>query len=432
MSSNVSQLSMNRRMPTATAVAFRWPIYTSETRVDVALLGSALFMQRFIWPFGQKLLSLDLVVAASILLYQFLSGKCRIQYDRLLWFIAAGLAATCSLLLNFERASVTSYSQFLALCSLLTLSRPSNPDQYKSTLQAFQFLVLLLSCLAVAQFVAQFVISGYQLIMFYGIIPDAFLAPAHTIHSIEGSSLLKSNGIFSAEPSNLTQVTALGILIEVLEFRRPKYLLVMILGSLLAYSGAGMVILALFLPLASFRHSRVALSVLFVGMVALGLFAAGIIDYSVFQSRSAELDQTGSSGFNRFIGPFWMAGYFFDTATLQTLLIGSGPGTKVLLDNALWYSGINGWLKQLYEYGIIGSFIFVCFLVSCLRRSRCPKIVLAALIFEYFFIADFLITWVCTILIVLCTLQIPEPRQVTPISNSDRFPSLQRAHAEQK
>ena len=97
-------------------------------------------------PLGKNFCQLDLVVAASILLHQFLSGKCRIQYDRLLWFIAAGLAATCSLLLNFERASVTSYSLFLALCSLLTLSRPSNPDQYKSTLQAFQFLVLLLSC----------------------------------------------------------------------------------------------------------------------------------------------------------------------------------------------------------------------------------------------------------------------------------------------
>jgi hypothetical protein len=182
----------------------------------------------------------------------------------------------------------------------------------------------------------------------------------------------------------------------------------MIVGSLLAYSGAGFVTLLLFLPLASFRHSKVAFSVLLVGVLAVGLFASGIIDLSVFQLRSAELEGTGSSGFDRFIGPFWMAGHFFHTVPLQAVLFGSGPGTKILLDNAVWYSGVNGWLKQLYEYGIIGSFLLICFLASCIRRSRCPGVVVAAVIFEYFFIADFLITWVCTIMIVLCTLHEPD------------------------
>jgi hypothetical protein len=170
------------------------------------------------------------------------------------------------------------------------------------------------------------------------------------------------------------------------------------------------VILALFLPLASLRHGKVALSVLLVGMLALGLFATGIIDFAQFQARSAELQNTGSSGFNRFIGPFWMAGHLFRTASLQILLIGSGPGTKLLLDTAIWYTGVNGWLKQLFEYGIIGSFIFGCFLASCLRGSRCPKLVLAAVMFTYFFIADFLILWVFTIMLVLGTLHGPEPR----------------------
>jgi hypothetical protein len=257
----------------------------------------------------------------------------------------------------------------------------------------------------VAQFAAQFVVNGQQLINFYGVFPDIFFnRGAHTIHAIEGSYLLKSNGIFLAEPSNLTQVVALGILIEVLEFHRPRYLVVMLVGSLLAYSGSGFVTLLLFLPFASFRHSKVAFSVLLVGVLAAGIFASGIIDLSIFQMRSAELQGTGASGFNRFVGPFWMAGHFFHTVPLQAVLFGSGPGTKILLDDALWYSGINGWLKQIFEYGVIGSFIFFCFLASCVRRSRCPGVVLAAVIFEYFFIADFLITWVCTIVIVLCTL----------------------------
>jgi hypothetical protein len=398
------------------------------TRVDILLLISALFLQRFTFPIGQKFLLLDFVVVTCILVHQFLSGKLFIQYDRLFWFIAAALAATCSFLLNLERASVTSYGLFLALCFLLTLSRPSSPSQYESTLRAFQFLVLLVSCLAAAQFAAQFVVNGYQIIMFYGIIPDAFLVPGHTIHAVEGSNLLKSNGIFLAEPSNLTQVVALGILIEVLEFRRPRYLFLMMLGALFAYSGAGIVTLLLFLPLAGFRDRRVALSVVLLGVLTVGLFGTGIIDYSVFQSRSAELENgPGSSGFGRFIGPFWMAAHLFDTASLQTLLVGNGPGTKTALDDAIWYSGVNGWLKQLFEFGIIGSFILICFLASCIRRSRCRPLVLAAVIFQYFFIADFLITWVCTIMIVLCTLHGPESRQDRIDRQAKALPTLASA-----
>ena len=148
--------------------------YRPETRIDVALLGSALFLQRFSLPFGNTRLALDFVPTAFILLHQFVSGKLVIQYDRLLWFIAVVLTASCSLLSNFERTSLTSVSQFLVLSSLFTLIRPSSPGCYKSTLQAFQSLVMFLSFLAVAQFVAQFVVNGMEIIMFFGMISRCF------------------------------------------------------------------------------------------------------------------------------------------------------------------------------------------------------------------------------------------------------------------
>ena len=397
--------------------------YRPETRIDVALLGSALFLQRFSLPFGNTHLALDFVPTAFILLHQFVSGKLVIQYDRLLWFIAVVLTASCSLLSNFERTSLTSVSQFLVLSSLFTLIRPSSPGCYKRTLQAFQSLVMFLSFLAVAQFVAQVVgVDGHHLINFYGIIPAVLDGGgAHTIHAIEGSSLLKSNGIFLAEPSNLTQVVALGILIEVLEFRRPRYLLVMVLGFLMAYSGAGMTTLLVFLPLASLREGKVVQSVLLAGIFAIGLFATGIIDFSVFHSRSAELEQVGSSGFGRFIGPYWSVTKFFHTAPLQAILVGYGPGAKSQLGDD-WF--VNGWFRQLYEYGLIGSFIFICFLLSCLRRSRCPKLVLAGAVFTYFFNADPLSTWVSTIMIVLCTLHGPEPRHGRVAREPGKLPEL--------
>jgi hypothetical protein len=417
---DVSQDSVDRRLLAKTSVASVWP----ETRVDIALFVSALFLQRFTLPFGNTFLHLELVAIGFILLYQFLSGKLLIQYDRFLWFLALGLAATCSLLLNFRSTMLTGYSLFVVFYSLFTLSRPSTLDQYKRTLQAFQFLVMLLSCLGVAQFVAQFVVDGRRLLNFYWIVPD-FLFGDPTAGRFDpprtfGGGIIKSNGLFLAEPSYLSQITALGILIESLEFRRPRCLLVMTLGFLVAYSGTGLMLLLIFLPLAGLRHGRAGLSALFVVMFALGLGATGIIDLGAFTERVGEFDSPGSSGFGRFVSPLWLAAKNFDTASLQALLIGNGPGTaKTFIDP--WHGGgqVADWFKLFHEYGIIGSFIFCCFLVSCFRRSRCPGLVIAALIFGFLFLQTML-----TITIALCTLNGPEPRRRRIDEASQYGPSL--------
>jgi hypothetical protein len=381
----------------------------SETRVDIALLVSALFLQRFTLPFGNTFLHMDLVAIGFILLYQFLSGKLLIQRDRFLWFLALGSAATCSLLLNFSSMMLTGYFLFTVFYSMFTLGRPSTLDQYKRTLQAFQFLVMLLSCLGVAQFAAQFVVDGRELANFYGIVPDIlFLDPATGTHEPRMlGAIIQGTGIFLSEPSLLGQITALGILIEVLEFRRPRYLLVMALGFLVAYSGTGLVLLLIFLPLAGLRHSKAGLSALLVILFILGLVTTGIIDLSAFSSRVDEFGAPGTSGFGRFVSPIWLAAKQFDTGSLQALLAGSGPGMAKTFYDA-WYGGgeLANWFKLFYEYGLFGWFIFGCFLASCFRRSRCPGLVIAAIIFGFLFLQGMM-----TITIALCTLNGSEHRR---------------------
>jgi hypothetical protein len=185
----------------------------------------------------------------------------------------------------------------------------------------------------------------------------------------------------------------------------------MVLGFLVSYSGTGSMALLIFLPLASLRHGRAWLHALLVVMFIVALFATGLTDLSHFTSRANEFETVGSSGYARFVSPFWLAAKQFHTGSLSALLLGSGPGTgkdfaAAWVNN--WYSGgfLGTWIKYLYEYGIIGSFIFVCFLRSCLRRSRCPGLVIAAIIFTWV-----LLQGIMTITIPLCTLSGPEPRR---------------------
>jgi hypothetical protein len=249
-----------------------------------------------------------------------------------------------------------------------------------------------------AQLAAHFVGEEDRLIKFYGLVPDFLFGPALSNTHPEPGSHFRSNGIFLAEPSMLSQITGLGILIELLEFRRPRYLIVITIGFLLAYSGTGSMLLLLFLPLAGLRD-RVGLSALLVVIFALGLFATGIIELSAFTSRVGEFEDPRTSGFARFVAPFWMAAKQFDFEALQALLVGSGPGT------AKFRNFEATWTKIMVEYGLIGAFILACFLASSLRKSRCPALVVAAIISAWLFLQGMM-----TMTIPLCTLSGSKPR----------------------
>jgi hypothetical protein len=399
---------------TETSATPVFPTYKSKTRVDIALLASTLFLQRFGLPFFHTRLTFDFVFAALIFVHQFASGRLFILYDRLLWFLVVVMAATSSLLLNFESRMLTSYGLFVLAYFLLTLSRPSTPDQYKCTLQGFQSLVLILSCLAIAQFAAQFLVDHRKLVMFYGIVPDFLLENASDLGRMGGTSLVKSNGIFLEEPSTMSQIAALGIMIEVLEFRRPRYLILLTLGLLLAYSGTGISILLVSLPLVVLVNRKAQLPVMLVGLFAFGLLAAGIIHLSLFTSRIGEFEDTHSSGFMRFVSPFWMAEEYFPTVSLPKLLLGNGPGGIGFvprLGDLTYHATGSCWFNLIYYYGLIGAFVFTCFFASCFRRSRCPKPLIVALIYYHVMIGNIIGTATLIMIVVLCTLNGPEPRR---------------------
>jgi hypothetical protein len=422
-----SVASVGQRGPETAAASVR-PTYNSAARVDIALLVSALFLQRFTLPFfGGKSTSLCMVPIAVIFVHQFASGRLLIQYDRLLWYILLALAATSSLLLNFSKSSLSSYSLFLIIYFLFTLHHPSNTYQYKETLKGFQVLMLILSCLAILQFPAQFIVDPRALLMFFGIFPDVLLpyhAGVNTMGIIGPAGLIKSNGIFLTEASTMSQIVAIALLIEVLEFRRPRYLVVLTLGLLLAYSGTGISILLISFPVAFLVNRRAQLPVLMVSIIAIGLLATGIIHSSTFTGRLGEFQDTGASGFMRFVSPFWMAADYFHTGSLWEFLFGNGLGGIGFVPLGFYTKSGDTWFNLVYEYGLLAAFVFTCFLGFCFRRSWCPTPVIVGLVYNYLFTGNVLLDPAyLTIVVVLCTLNGPTvPRGQMDEAGRSRLP----------
>ena len=395
---------------------------TRSTRVDIALLVCALFLQRFnlFFPGGNhKVVSLSLVSAVLIFVHQFVCGRLVIQYDRLLWFLLLALAATSSVLLNFNISSLNSYGLFLVLYFFLTFRRPSTAHQYRTTLNGFQFLMLILCSLAIMQFPAQFVVDPRRLLMFFGIFPTSILpydyvAGVNTLGIVGAAGLTRANGIFLNEASTLSQMAAFAILIEILEFHRPRYLIVLTIGFLLAYGGTGVSVLLISLPLAFIHNRRAQLPLLLVGLFAAGLFATGVIDLSAFTSRVDEFQSTGTgalgtggSGFVRFVSPLWEAADYLRIASLTGFLCGNGPGYGGI--HTLYEASTNTWFKLFLEYGLVGALVFTCFLGACFRRSRCPMPLIVGIVYCYLFTGNALLDPSTLIIIaVLCSLNGPE------------------------
>jgi hypothetical protein len=118
-----------------------------------------------------------------------------------------------------------------------------------------------------------------------------------------------------------------------------------------------------------------------------------------------------------------MAADYFHTASLPELLRGNGPGGQGFVASPFYHASGSSWFNVIYYYGLIGAFLFTCFFASCFRRSRCPKPLLAAFIYNYLVTNSNLIgTSNLIMMVVLCTLNGPEPRRGR-IDEPSQYPS---------
>jgi hypothetical protein len=197
----------------------------------------------------------------------------------------------------------------------------------------------------------------------------------------------------------------------------------------LAYGGTGVSILLISLPLAFIRTRRAQLPLLLVGLFAVGLFATGVINLSAFTSRLGEFQDTRLSGFIRFVSPLWQAADYLGTASLTDLLCGGGPGYGSIHSAVFYAVSSDTWFKLFIEYGLVGAFVFACFLGACFRKSRCPMPLIAGIVYNYLFTGNSLVDPSYLIIVaVLCTLNGPElplapPGKLTPTRSTPAIAS---------
>lgn len=267
----------------------------------------------------------------------------------------------------------------------------------------FQKIMVFLAILGLLQFGLQYVIDWKDAFFLDTHLPAQWVMSGfNNINAIKyGSHFHKSNGIFMLEPAEFCQFLAISIIIEMVYFKRLIYMLFYIAGVLTTFSGTGLIILCLIVPLYLFRRGRY-ITLLTIGVVLLiFIVTAPFTGLDNYIGRVSEFSNSHTSGYARFISIFPLL-YEFTLQQADTLLLGHGAGwSKTIYGHVDYEIHPPGWGKIWLEYGLIGLLVYGTFMLRVLWDSAHSIFLKAALTIEYFFDDYVLIPTVHGIIIAL-------------------------------
>jgi hypothetical protein len=363
-------------------------------RLSGFLLISGIVLQKFAVPGtgnSESSIPLTMIALFAVIFVALCKQVLVVDGWRLAAFMAFLSSAAVSLLLsNSQYLSTTSWA-YMAVIQATFIFRFAEGRFDFQRIMAFVSNIAVLSSIAgVAQFFAQFAVGRQYAFFIEFYTPPTMLLSGFNFMNpiIWDSPILKSNGVFFAEPSFFCQFLAIGLIVELLRSARPLRLAILGMGIVCSYSGTGLMTLALFVPWYIVKRRRYDLIILGGVCLVILLTQAQSLQLSAITDRVDEFTNPSSSGFGRFFSIFFLLRDFIFT-DLQVMLFGRGPGTVREYWSMLYYGAFDPtWGKIVYEYGVVGSFLYAIFFTKSFFMSR--KELRIPLAFTYFLLGGYL------------------------------------------
>ena len=380
--------------------------------VLAAMLASTLFLTRFALTVGHSELSLALVVVLVGTTLLVLTGAVRISPTRAGLFAVAIATMMLSVLLG--GAVDPSYLSFINLILLYAAWMFVVPDdrQFEWAIRLTRYFLLIIGLCGIVQFFAQVAIKVPFLFTWDTTFPRAVISHGfnYVIPAPGLGGLNKANGFFLLEPSSLSQMMSLAIIIE-LEFFKPSWRIMVLAAALaLSFSGTGLVLFVAIVPLMLLTRGRGGLLLVVVpAAIAAATLLAGP-KIALLLDRLQEFGSDQSSGFARFLSPFYLfRDYLYPDAA--TTLFGMGPGTieGYTLKTAYLIHDPT-WGKLIFEYGFLGALPFAAFVGYCFFAGARSTWLAAALFIDYLLLGGNLVDARLQVLILVLVVLQNRPR----------------------
>jgi hypothetical protein len=345
------------------------------------ILFLCLFMQRFGVPFGGGGMILNIVgpLGLGLAFVAVFAGVLGFDRARLAIFLA--LVTFVMLGQVHAYLGIVAYNGIIAMPSMLqwlgitsftvfVCSERIPEDEFFAVVNRF---LIVIAFAGIAQFFAQLV--GISIFRFTGLLPSSILAETgwNMLIPFGIGDLYKSNGFFLVEPSVTSQFLAIGIIIEVLFFRRWLYLVVFGLALVLTLSGTGTLVLATFVLTVACRLgwkgvALAAVCILLAMVIAGGVMLIVPVVADIAIGRLNEFTTIGSSGFVRFVTPFWLINDVMrEYPSAAFFGIGAGTSERITLP---YHYAVNTPVKIAVEYGFPVLILYLSLFLSGRRTPR--------------------------------------------------------------
>jgi hypothetical protein len=358
----------------------------SRLYIHVAFI-ACLVLQRFGLMLGGSALFISLPVFCALLGTMFVTGHARVRAHAALLYLGFAALALISTLVAIAMPdarfglSLTSLAAVL-ITYALAVAGPSERFDRQAVASIFLIYMRVIAVLGIVQWVIQFVgIRIFSLMLTVPPLRPFLVESQFNFDPIMayGSVIRRSNGLILLEPSIFSQLLVFAIVIDYFIGGKLRWLPLYIAAYVLTFSGTGALALGLALPIyacLSIRNLGRMAGFAVVGVVAVTIMALAVPNqFSSFSSRSTEIQQTGSSSYARFIGPFIPVA---DLLQEPRSLIGYGPGATERYDYHVEGTG-NSVAKLMIDYGVIGLLSFLIMFIGTLWRRDIALMSLVAL-----------------------------------------------------
>jgi hypothetical protein len=384
------------------------------TGVLSAMLASTLFLTRFALTVGKSELSLALVVVLVGTALLVMTGAVRLSPTRAILFAIA--VATLMLSLMLDGSSSPSYASFVNLVLLYAAWMFIVPDdrQFAWAIRLMRAMLLIIAFCGIAQFFGQVAIKGPTLFTWNTVLPSAVISHGFNyVIPVPGlGGMNKANGFFLLEPSSLSQMMVIGIIIELEFFRASWRLLVLATALALSFSGTGLVLFVAIVPLMLLTRGRGGILLVAVpALIGAGAVFAGP-KLMLMLDRVQEFGSDQSSGFARFLSPFYLF-HDFLYPHISTTLFGMGPGSiEGFSTKTAYLIHDPTWGKLIFEYGFLGAVPFAIYVVHCFFAGARSIWLASALFINYLLLGGNLVDARLQVLILALVVMQNRPRDV--------------------
>jgi hypothetical protein len=291
-------------------------------------------------------------------------------------------------------------------------------------LQFFQDVATIVALCGIGQFLLQY-IAPYE----YAFPIETKFPPAMVIDRFNylnplyfGSLRFKSNGLFMLEPASFSQLCAVAMVAEYVYFRRVWRLAALAGGIVVSYSGTGVIVLAVAVPILIAAQRRFDLLFLLIGGAAVAYLGFDALQLDIFTRRIAEFSSPESSGFARYVGGFYLfAQYLWPDAGNALFGLGAGSAYGYGL-KATYATSELSWVKMIFEFGLVGGGLYFAFMFRCIFGAR--QLALGAALAMAFLQNGALVPAVHALILALLVWPAPEPART-----ADRLQNPRAAHA---